>query len=380
MSRLRELRKATANEKKKKQETSELEECARKLSLTTPVPVSCQNNPILTPVPISSTVFSKKVTHEVGSINFSDFESDTSSPFDNMELKTINDLEELAHVLGGLSTSSSTTTSTTDSHQQAELSGEDQLCGGPLPAPPNGLLPGECFSWPNPYCIRGSWLNRTMPLQSYVVQSVHSSPVVSLPSTASTSQAFDNGSSGSGGHPCASGHDTVPSIMQHLQSQLQERRALVQPKLQVTSPVVTNTNTGRDVECVRQKVNSENKPSTLPNPIASLSTQCQALANRVAEMGFPLARTARAVQLFGNDEAKVIEFLLQVQTLEDVNHVPGDRAEKALIANGYSEENTSSYLEKLKQLMDLGFREEQVIQALERFNSDRDKALDSLIS
>jgi hypothetical protein len=31
--------------------------------------------------------------------NISDFEADTSSPFDNMELKTINEMEELAHVL-----------------------------------------------------------------------------------------------------------------------------------------------------------------------------------------------------------------------------------------------------------------------------------------
>ena len=35
----------------------------------------------------------------MSAFNLSDFEADTSSPFDNMELKTINDLEELAQVL-----------------------------------------------------------------------------------------------------------------------------------------------------------------------------------------------------------------------------------------------------------------------------------------
>lgn len=54
--------------------------------------------PILTPVPINASTFSQSTNYS-RSFNISDFEQDTSSPFDNMELKTINDLEELAHVL-----------------------------------------------------------------------------------------------------------------------------------------------------------------------------------------------------------------------------------------------------------------------------------------
>lgn len=41
----------------------------------------------------------------IGGFNISDFENDTSSPFDSVELKTLNDMEELAHVLGGSSLS-----------------------------------------------------------------------------------------------------------------------------------------------------------------------------------------------------------------------------------------------------------------------------------
>lgn len=66
-----------------------------------PIPVSSyseNSSNILKPMPMSNANLepSKLSTKP---FNLSDFESDTSSPFDNMELKSINDLEELAQVL-----------------------------------------------------------------------------------------------------------------------------------------------------------------------------------------------------------------------------------------------------------------------------------------
>jgi hypothetical protein len=57
-----------------------------------------QYSAILTPLPASAKNSSSN-SNPKSTFNFSDFENDTSSPFDNVELKTINDLEELAHVL-----------------------------------------------------------------------------------------------------------------------------------------------------------------------------------------------------------------------------------------------------------------------------------------
>lgn len=54
--------------------------------------------PILTPVPINASTHSQSTSYS-RPFNISEFEQDTASPFDNMELKTINDMEELAHVL-----------------------------------------------------------------------------------------------------------------------------------------------------------------------------------------------------------------------------------------------------------------------------------------
>lgn len=64
-------------------------------------PVISEVNPILRPIPIKHQVVNSQINNNkpISAFNLSDFEADTSSPFDNMELKTINDLEELAQVL-----------------------------------------------------------------------------------------------------------------------------------------------------------------------------------------------------------------------------------------------------------------------------------------
>jgi len=64
-------------------------------------PTQPQNTTVLQPIPAQQTniKISPYDSMLTKNINISDFESDTSSPFDNMELKTINDLEELASVL-----------------------------------------------------------------------------------------------------------------------------------------------------------------------------------------------------------------------------------------------------------------------------------------
>lgn len=65
-------------------------------------PAQSQNTQVLQPIPAQQTTLKISSYDNVltkKNINISDFESDTSSPFDNMELKTINDLEELASVL-----------------------------------------------------------------------------------------------------------------------------------------------------------------------------------------------------------------------------------------------------------------------------------------
>lgn len=53
---------------------------------------------ILTPQPLSPPANDLQNHVQANGLDFADFDNDTSSPFDNMELKTINDMEELAQV------------------------------------------------------------------------------------------------------------------------------------------------------------------------------------------------------------------------------------------------------------------------------------------
>jgi len=75
-------------------------DCVKQLPINVaPVPETT----ILTPQPLSppaSDNMNELHDHVKinGDLDFADFDNDTSSPFDNMELKTINDMEELAQV------------------------------------------------------------------------------------------------------------------------------------------------------------------------------------------------------------------------------------------------------------------------------------------
>lgn len=74
-----------------------------------------------------------------------------------------------------------------------------------------------------------------------------------------------------------------------------------------------------------------------------------------------------------------MEFLLQIQSLEEKNY-PGDQVEKALIVNRCNVSHAVKYLEAMVQLLDLGFPEDLVSDALVKSDNDRDRALDQLIS
>lgn len=73
-------------------------DCMKQLPISTaPAPETT----ILKPQPLSPSNDLHDLQDHMkinGGLDFADFDNDTSSPFDNMELKTINDMEELAQV------------------------------------------------------------------------------------------------------------------------------------------------------------------------------------------------------------------------------------------------------------------------------------------
>jgi len=71
-------------------------DCVKQLPINAP---PAPETTILTPQPLSPPANDFQDHAKTnGGLDFADFDNDTSSPFDNMELKTINDMEELAQV------------------------------------------------------------------------------------------------------------------------------------------------------------------------------------------------------------------------------------------------------------------------------------------
>ncbi|XP_063858771.1 ubiquitin-associated protein 1-like isoform X2 [Scylla paramamosain] len=119
--------------------------------------------------------------------------------------------------------------------------------------------------------------------------------------------------------------------------------------------------------------------SRLPDPFGELTTDAQALVQNMAEMGFPRSRVARAVQKLGTDHKKLIEVLLELQSLQG-NGEDGYKAERAFYHYMGDIQKTKDHLAAAKQLLGLGFEEEQIVDALLRHDNDRDKALEELIA
>lgn len=67
--------------------------------ITKPINAPVPETTILTPQPLSPPANDLQDHIKVNGLDFADFDNDTSSPFDNLELKTINEMEELAQVL-----------------------------------------------------------------------------------------------------------------------------------------------------------------------------------------------------------------------------------------------------------------------------------------
>lgn len=92
-------RHARLDEKRKKQKTEFSPPPPPPLPDTTkPINAPVPETTILTPQPLSPPANDLQDHVKANGLDYADFDNDTSSPFDNMELKTINEMEELAQV------------------------------------------------------------------------------------------------------------------------------------------------------------------------------------------------------------------------------------------------------------------------------------------
>ncbi|XP_012142241.1 uncharacterized protein LOC100882334 [Megachile rotundata] len=308
--------------KKEKKESSPpppppLPDTINQLPVNAPVPKAT----ILTPQPLSPPANDFQDHVKTNGLDFADFDNDTSSPFDNMELKTINDMEELAQVLQP----------------------------------------------------RSQWVPPAK------LESILNELTIDDKSEANIEEKNDNNKSETNGQEEVNEqenakHRSVSAVVQELQKDLE--RLVVEdwkPWSNLERPDTSSQDTLKHKEPVI-------KNQVFVNLLLDLSEEDKKLARHLSDMGFPLSRAARAIRdLGGKDNKKVVEYLLAVQSLEEMG-ISGEDAEKALTLTEYNQEKAKVYYENLCTLRDLGFSEEEASAALLKCNIDRDRALDFLIA
>ncbi|EDV42755.1 uncharacterized protein Dana_GF16870 [Drosophila ananassae] len=345
----------------------------------------CDFHSILQPTILSTTpVASPQTLHKRNSsLNYADFEySMNSTPFDNIEMKTINDLDILAQVLHQTQlaerkeqveqakerdtkdeeekqpsqdkpppmeptmTTLAETKATLDSVNFQVHCDDDAARTEPshIPATPTYTTPMYSVSQ------QQQQLYQPEHFQVYHVQGYSHQPFYSpqqqsyqqpnnyyvnglgtpshlmtppaLSSVTALSQAEDE---------VATKSRSVPDILRELKTELQlaEKRR-------------TRLHSHNEEQ---QQLQPKNEVAVDRNSYRELAGPAQKLAQRISSMGFPLERVAKVVTLCGIDDKKIIEHLIP-----------------------------------LGELMDLGFDESKISAALLKFDNNKDRALDYLIN
>ncbi|XP_017881187.1 uncharacterized protein LOC108625597 [Ceratina calcarata] len=288
--------------------------------VTKPINAPVPETTILTPQPLSPPANDLQDHVKTNGLDYADFDNDTSSPFDNMELKSINEMEELAQVLQPTS-------------QWVPLAKLENIL--------NDLTVND---------------------QSEIQMQEKNDSVKNEMINQEENNKQENIK-----------HRSVSAIVQELQRDL--KRPIMKdwkswPNLE--SPDTSSHETLKQGESV--------VTNQVANVLSDLTEEDKKLARHLNDMGFPLSRAARAIrELGGQDNKKIVEYLLTVQSLEEIG-ISGEDAEKALTLTEYNQGKAKTYCENLRTLRDLGFPEAEASAALLKCDIDRDRALDLLIS
>jgi len=96
-------------------------------------------------------------------------------------------------------------------------------------------------------------------------------------------------------------------------------------------------------------------------------------------MGFPLGRVAKVCRSLGNDQQQMINFCLLVDKLVETEGVSAEQVETTLLMYSVNEENTRKHLKVFKKISELGFKPEQIHNALIACELDYEKTVESLL-
>jgi hypothetical protein len=364
--------------------------------------------------PIGSEAFAKIAAPNP--INFSDFEAD-SDPFNSMELKTINELQELAVVLQRSSIASTTSgkapTATASpqytspaglSYPQFGLRGAPQ---GYIPSPPQQQQQQQLYhvsrqqqhpvhqvahpaQHASPHPSYAQPVPSSLPRMSYGLPQ-HQQHHYNVHATTTASTVAYPTEFSSSLKSSKSFGDLLGEIQREGDAIAQVRRK----HLSRTPLPRVNSIGGLGSADLKDWTpwpdpNGASSAARKPDPLEAIASPShKRICRQIGEMGFPLQRIILAFQTFGSngkvdEEAigqKIINFCLTVARLAEVIRLSEADVEGALVRLGpeADEDRIQAHLRAFGKLKDLGFDTTDIHVALINSNGDHDKALEHLL-
>ncbi|XP_054159666.1 ubiquitin-associated protein 1-like [Oppia nitens] len=322
-----------------------------------------------------------------------DFESDTSSPFDFVELQSIDYMQELNDVFQAFNTKTSQHQKpTVDECHNKDVKSDNVLNNTNNMCLNQNLSAVHNMNGVNVMSAYGHHQQSGVTSMATPVSVAHSGHLYNSQwtTTASTSYSpIDNNMSVTTtninynyitDNNISNPSDPQQNLLRSSKS-VSDLPTLVDSEDSLKTTVRRQRSHTPPCSTPKNKTRNVNEKQTLilNDPYNELSQFSKDFVNSINSMGFERSRVARAVKHIDNDHKKVIDFLLQVQKLEESGYDCCE-SEIALHMNNYQIPEAKKFLESLRQLSEVGFDKREIIKALIKCNNDRDKALDILLN
>ncbi|XP_053304552.1 ubiquitin-associated protein 1 [Spea bombifrons] len=362
-----------------------------------PILASLQHNNILTPTPADSSATNMKVMsppHVNADFNPADFECE-QDPFNNVELKTLNDREELKSILdihvhpaanpdpsaiGNVQSSGSS-----GNGEDLSTSTKEEAVDFKLLRKPNGFITlpqlENCELVPPSSKVSLAPIASVSNIKSLSFPKLDSDDgdqkMSLFASTFLSTSCLPNGtfmdslrasskpspSELNGHHGTGTGHRVLRS------PETEVIGTCKTVDLPVPVPKVPNK-----VAFVKQR--SVPGYEELLQALSSSEREC---AETIVSMGYSYQHVMRAMQKQGQNVEQVLEYLFVHSQLCEKGFDPL-LVEEALEMNQCSEEKTVEFLQLMSKFKEMGFEQKDIKEVLLLHNNDQDKALEDLMA
>ncbi|KAM4053216.1 ubiquitin-associated protein 1 [Anomaloglossus baeobatrachus] len=361
---------------------------------------SLQHNSILTPTPANSSAIPQKVLsppHGKADFNPADFECE-EDPFDKLELKTINDKEELKtildiHVRPVVSQDSSN--ADTVQNSQSPLKDEDALSNLKQEA-----LDFKHLHKPNGFITLPQLENCELPPSSKVslapMTTVSNIKSLSFPKLDSDESNQKTAHASTNCLPNGTFLNSLQSRSPHNDDELNGHLVWGSSPLSDSVGPVTATE-GISRTCLSGDTKTSGHQVSVfkvPNSVSSvrrlsvpgseellqaLSSSERQCAETIVSMGYSYEHVMRAMQKQGQNVEQVLEYLFIHSQLCEKGFDPL-LVDEALEMHQYSEEKTMVFLQLMSKFKEMGFEQKEIKEVLLLHNNDQDKALEELMA